>query len=269
MDKMKLNNNDITVVPRFIDESMLPTIESIKQNNIHGNIPDQQTSKENNNVVPKENTNNSPKEKWYIKYKWYIIASIIFVIIAMVIYFYFSSTASSLPDNTEYNSLHDKKIKSNILHDNESVASDLFYPKKLTTIEEEYDEEFDTPPNKSIINTGTSDNDDKINEKWINDTRKSLLQKNDDEKSSIIPEPSDSIKSESSDKYNVLDDSESNDSVKNDSIRKTLNDELGQTFYDDQKSVEEFNETDVPIMQEEDYAKKKTPQLSSIDDLLI
>lgn len=258
MDKMKLNNHDITVVPRFIDESMLPTIDSIKNDETHTVT----TTNNKPKVEEKKETKIKQKndEKWYIKYKWYIVGIIVVLIVLVLGYMYFSNNSSQ--DVNELHHIDDtkdiKKIKANIIYDNESVASDLFYPKKLETINED-DEDFDNMNGSNNmnesnkINIGTSDNDDKSTKQWIEETRSELI------KSINIDEN----KSESSDKYKILDDASSSNSS-----NEKLKNKLEKIFNDDEKSIEEFNSSDIPIMQDSDNEKDSSSKpLSSIDDL--
>lgn len=147
MDKMKLNNNDITVVPRFIDESMLPTIDSIKKDATHiPNIKMNETKKASPMIQPSNNQQEKKsEEKWYIRYKWYIVAIIAIIIVLVLIYMYFNKATNNTSDIPDIEDMKEsKKIKSNIIYDNDSVASDLFYSKKLETITEVDDEDFDS-----------------------------------------------------------------------------------------------------------------------------
>lgn len=144
---MKLNNNDITVVPRFIDESMLPTIDSIKKDATHiPNIKMNETKKASPMIQPSNNQQEKKsEEKWYIRYKWYIVAIIAIIIVLVLIYMYFNKATNNTSDIPDIEDMKEsKKIKSNIIYDNDSVASDLFYSKKLETITEVDDEDFDS-----------------------------------------------------------------------------------------------------------------------------
>ena len=333
MDKMKLNNNDITVVPRFIDESMLPTVESIKQDKTHSTGQEavststttnttnttNATNDSNKSVGPSKSTNpaspsktsGKSEEKWYLKYKWYIIAAIVMVVVTFIVYYYFNSKPLETPVVSESSKKHkekvNKKIRSNIIHDNESIASDQIFSKRLDPIEEE--EDFDSPKN------GVSDSDDKVSESWIQskntpppisntqskirdnkweyDYQAILNSKKEDNTPQYIP-PSVMFKSVMNtdnpsktydtpsytspppspppyDKYKILDNidgsEESVKSVKNEPI--SLNDELEQSFYDDQKSVEDRVEylSETKSQNNNDYDSNKN--YNSIDDLLV
>lgn len=140
---MKLNNNDITVVPRFIDDSMLPTVDSISN--------DKSNSLEEPKLEPKKK-----EEKWYIKYKWYIAGVVVVVVFILFLYFFMNKPSTVIENQLDQEEV--KKIKSNIIMDNESISSDLFYNKKLTPILEEEED----------------GNDDSV-DNWIDKTREELI----------------------------------------------------------------------------------------------
>lgn len=155
---MKLNNNDITVVPRFIDDSMLPTVDSIAND------------KSNSLEEPGLELNNKKEEKWYIKYKWYIAGVVIVVVFILFLYFFINKPSSVIEEKVDQEE-EVKKIKSNIIMDNESISSDLFYNKKLTPILEE-------------------DENDNSMDNWIDKTREELI--NNDVSSHVSEGSSDS-----------------------------------------------------------------------------
>ena len=138
---MKLNNNDITVVPRYIDDSMLPTVDSIAN--------DTSNSLEEHTLESKKK-----EEKWYIKYKWYIAGVVVVVVFILFLYFFMNKPSTLIEEKIDQEEV--KKIKSNIIMDNESISSDLFYNKRLTPILEE-DEHNDSVDN------------------WIDKTREELI----------------------------------------------------------------------------------------------
>ena len=138
---MKLNNNDITVVPRYIDDSMLPTVDSIAND------------KSNSLEEPKLESKKK-EEKWYIKYKWYIAGVVVVVVFILFLYFFMNKPSTLIEEKIDQEEV--KKIKSNIIMDNESISSDLFYNKRLTPILEE-DEHNDSVDN------------------WIDKTREELI----------------------------------------------------------------------------------------------
>ena len=78
---MKLNNNDITVVPRYIDDSMLPTVDSIAND------------KSNSLEEPKLESKKK-EEKWYIKYKWYIAGVVVVVVFILFLYFFMNKPST-------------------------------------------------------------------------------------------------------------------------------------------------------------------------------
>lgn len=179
MSKMKLNNNDITVVPRFIDESMMPTLESLKK---------EESLEDNTEQVSlEENKPKCKKEKWYVKYKWYIAGVVIVLILSLLIYvFVIKSSPSYDSDENKIDLEEVKKIKSNIILDNESISSDLFYNKKLTPILEEDENIEDEIKNEDELNKKSSV------EKWIDDTREELINKSNETNSVKSNDTSDS-----------------------------------------------------------------------------
>ena len=265
MDKMKLNNNDVTVVPRFIDESMLPTIDSIKKDATHiPNIKMNETKKASPMIQPSNNQQEKKsEEKWYIRYKWYIVAIIAIIIVLVLIYMYFNKATNNTSDIPDIEDMKEsKKIKSNIIHDNDSVASDLFYSKKLETITEVDDEDFDSintlPIPKHSTEQLTKQHKDQSVDQSVDQSTKIWIMETKNELSNKDNNP------DSFNKYKILDITNDDDNDDNDDN----GDDNGEDFIADiDKSTTDENNTldNVFILEEKDENINKPIQ--SIDDL--